>query len=249
MRAKTRAGKGMIMEPGIGLNITSGKVKKYARSIGADLAGIASADRFEAAPAGHRPADILNGARSVVVCAMRLPESVLEGPATSYQSTMDAIHRRLDELAVKMALYIEESGGKAIPVPSDEPYRHWETDRSYGRGDLSHKHAAQAAGLGKLGLNSMLVTPQYGNRVHLVSVVTDIALDPDPLLQWEPCPPGCARCIRACPIIDGPSVDQAKCRPVVMQRLPKGAVIEACWACRKACPARVKLADFLPDSG
>ncbi len=222
------------------MKITSAKAKSYARSIGADLAGIAPAERFEAAPSGHRPADILEGARSVMVLALRLPRGVLEGPATSYQCSMDAVHRRLDELAVMLALFLERSGARAVLVPSDDPYRHWEADRSYGMGDMSHKHAAQAAGLGRLGRSSMLITPQFGNMVHLVSIVTDAALDPDPLLQWDPCPKGCARCIKACPadaIIDGPSVDQSKCRPVVMQKLPKGQIIEACWACRKACPA------------
>jgi epoxyqueuosine reductase len=225
------------------MKITSAKAKRFARSNGADLAGIAPVERFEAAPAGHRPADILEGARSVMVCAMRLPRSVLDGPATSYQCSMDAVHRRLDELAVELALFLEQSGARAVPVPSDDPYRHWEAERNYGMGDMSHRHAAQAAGLGRLGRNSMLVTPQFGNMVHLVSIVTDAALDPDPLLQWEPCPPGCARCIKACPagaIMEGPSVDQSRCRPVVMQKLPKGQIIEACWACRKACPVGTK---------
>jgi epoxyqueuosine reductase len=226
------------------MKITSAKAKAFARSLGADLVGIAPVERFEDAPSGHRPADIYKDARSVMVCAMRLPRSALEGPATSYQCSMDAVHRRLDELAVQLAVFLEQSGCIAVPVPSDDPYRHWEADRSRGMGDLSHRHAGQAAGLGRLGRNSMLVTPQYGNMVHLVSIVTDAVLDPDPLLQWEPCPPGCARCIKACPagaIMEGPSVDQSKCRPVVMQKLPKGQIIESCWACRKACLTGVRI--------
>jgi epoxyqueuosine reductase len=222
------------------MKIPSGKVKRYARYLGADLAGIASEDRFTAAPEGHRPSDILKDAKSVVVLALRINRGSMDGPATSYQSAMDTVHRRLDDLAVRLSLFMEDAGGRAVPVPSDEPYRYWDAARTHGRGDLSHKHAAVAAGLGKLGRNSMLITPRFGNRVHLVSIVTDVKLDPDPLLDWDPCPPGCARCIKACPpgaIMDGPSVDQAKCRPVVMQRLPKGAVVEACWACRKACPS------------
>jgi epoxyqueuosine reductase len=221
------------------MTIPSGRVKRIARSLGADLAGIASADRFTAAPEGHRPSDILEDAASVVVLALRINRGAMVGPATSYQSAMDAVHRRLDELAGRLALFLDDAGGRAVPVPSDEPYRYWDAARTYGRGDLSHKHAAEAAGLGRLGRNSMLMTPKFGNRVHLVSIVTDVKLVPDSRLDWDPCPPGCARCIKACPvgaIIDGPSVDQAKCRPVVMLRLPKGAVVEACWACRKACP-------------
>jgi epoxyqueuosine reductase QueG len=156
---------------------------------------------------------------------------------------MDAVHLQLDLLATQVALFLEGEGGRAVPVPSDEPYRHWDAERSYGAGDLSHKHAAQAAGLGRLGKNSLLITPQFGNRVHLVSVVTDIDLVPDAVMDWEPCPEGCTRCIRACPagaIGEGQRVDQALCRPVVMQRLPKGTVVEGCWACRQVCPANSK---------
>ena len=204
------------------------------------MVGVAPVERFEGAPDGHHPADILAGAASVVVCAKPIPSGVFDGPATSYQIAMDAVHLELDLLATQVALFLEGEGGKAVPVPSDEPYQRWDAERSYGAGDLSHKHAAQAAGLGKLGKNSLLITPQFGNRVHLVSVVTDIDLVPDPVMDWEPCPEGCTRCMHACPagaIGEGKRVDQALCRPVVMQRLPKGTVVEGCWACRQACPA------------
>ena len=226
------------------MKLSSERVKRFARSAGADLSGISGIDRFDAAPAGHKPTDILAGARSVVACAIRLPRGVLDGPPTSYQCTMDSVHRLLDELAARLAVFMESAGCRAVPVPSDEPYVHWEAERTYGRGDLSQKHAAQAAGLGRLGRNSLLITPQFGNRVHLVSVVTDADLRPDPLLSRDPCPAGCARCIKACPagaIGEDQRVDQSKCRPVVMQRLPKGYVVEACWKCRKACPAGVSL--------
>ena len=126
------------------MNSLTDMVKDFARSRGADLVGIAPNERFAAAPEGHRPSDILGGARSVVACAMRIPSGVFLGPGTSYQAVMNACHARLDALAMEVALFLEDRGGKAVPVPSDEPYVHWEPARSYGRGDLSHKHAAQA---------------------------------------------------------------------------------------------------------
>jgi epoxyqueuosine reductase len=225
------------------MKITSELVKQFALDSGADLAGVAPVERFEGAPAGHHPTDILPGARSVVVCAKPIPAGVFDGPITSYQMAMDVVHWQLDLLVTPVALFLEGNGGRAVPVPSDDPYRHWEAERSYGRGDLSHKHAAQAAGLGKLGKNSLLITPRFGNRLHLVSVVTDVELAPDPVMNWEPCPPKCTRCIRACPagaIGEGQRVDQALCRPVVMQRLPKGTIVEGCWVCRQVCPANVR---------
>jgi len=101
--------------------------------------------------------------------------------------------------STQVALFLKGEGGKVIPVPSDEPYRHREAERSYGWGDLSRKHAAQAAEPGKLGKSSLLIMPRFGNRVHLVAVVTDVELAPDPVMGWEPCSPKCTRCLRACP--------------------------------------------------
>jgi epoxyqueuosine reductase QueG len=148
----------------------------------------------------------------------------------------------LDLIAHRIARYLEETGARAVPVPADEPYRHWEPERLYGRGDLSHRHAAQAAGLGALGKSSLLITREYGNRVHLVSIVTDADLSADEVLDWEPCPPGCTLCLRACPagaLAGERVVDQSLCRPVSITPLPRGAHIESCWACRKACPVGV----------
>ncbi len=218
-------------------------VKRLAVDNGLDLVGVASVDRFAAAPAGHHPEDLLPGARAVIACARRIPNGVLDGPATAYHRAMEIVHARLDFAAAQIALRLEQNGGRALPVPADEPYVHWEADRKYGRGDLSHKHAAEAAGLGRLGRNSMLITPQFGNRVHLVSVVTDVELPVDPLLDWEPCPRGCRLCQKACPAAalgEDQQVDQALCRPRVMERLAKGTVIESCRLCRKVCPAGLK---------
>ncbi len=219
------------------------ELKQLALASGAHLVGVAPVERFGAAPAGHHPEDILPGAKTVIVCARRIPSGTLEGPATAYHRSMQMVHVQLDFTAGQVALYLEQNGGRAVPVPADEPYAHWEAERSYGRGDLSHKHAAQAAGLGRLGKNSLLITPQFGNRVHLVSVVTDLDLSPDPVLDWEPCPRGCILCQKACPagaIGADQQVDQALCRASILERLPKGILIESCRLCRKACPAGVK---------
>ena len=219
------------------------ELKRFAFDSGADLVGAAPVRRFVEAPVGHHPEDILPGAKAVVACARRIPAGALDGPSTAYHRMMEVVHTWLDDLACRVALFLEEGGGRAVPVPSDEPYRHWDAEKVYGRGDLSHKHAAQAAGLGRLGRNSLLITPQFGNRVELVSVVTDLELASDPVIDWEPCPPDCSRCLRACPagaIGEGQRVDQALCRTAMLEQLPKGALIESCWMCRRACPVGLK---------
>ncbi len=72
-------------------------MKKFVLSKGADLVGIASVDRFNGAPDGHKPEDILPDAKNVVVCAKRIPNSVvIEQPATSYHNMMMILYNQLD---------------------------------------------------------------------------------------------------------------------------------------------------------
>ena len=220
------------------------KMKKFALSKGADLVGIASVSRFDGAPDGHKPEDILPDAKTVIVLAKRIPNGVvMDGPATSYHNMMIIFYEQLDLIAHEMAIYIEQQGGVAIPVPSDDPYYDWNPDKVHGRGDLSHKHAAQAAGLGKLGKNSLLITPEFGNRVQLVSVVTNLSLEPDPLVEDELCPSKCIICIESCPvkaITNGQQVNQRVCRSHMFLKLPKGQIIYGCRECRKVCPVGIK---------
>jgi hypothetical protein len=44
-----------------------------------------------------------------------------------------------------------------------------------------------AAGLGEFGLNNLLLTPQYGPRVRLESMITTAELAPDPLCEGPIC--------------------------------------------------------------
>jgi epoxyqueuosine reductase QueG len=219
------------------------RLKAFAFSKGADLIGMAPVSRFRNAPKDHHPGDILEGAKTVFACAKRFPNSmVLHGPATSHDFYMTLVENLLDQIAYEIALFVEENDGLAIPVSADGPYFDWHEKNKHGRGDLSHKHAAEAAGLGVLGKNSLLITPKFGNRVQLVSIVTDLELEPDPMIKEEVCPPGCRLCIDACPVSaiqeDG-SVVQKLCRPTMYYKLTGGTVVTSCRECRKVCPAGI----------
>ncbi len=49
------------------------EVKEFAKTqLGADLVGVAGVDRFAGAPDGHRPDELLPGAKSVIVMAGRM---------------------------------------------------------------------------------------------------------------------------------------------------------------------------------
>ncbi|MDR3592128.1 MAG: epoxyqueuosine reductase [Negativicutes bacterium] len=213
-----------------------------ARRLGVDLVGVAAVDSLNEAPPSHKPTDIMPKAKSVIVLARKC----LAGPMnsrhwTSYTAVHDGNIARLDNDAYHLARYIEEnSGADSLPIPAMTPYSHWDEARQYAAGDLSHKHAAVAAGLGVLGKNSLLITPQYGNRVNLVCVITELAIEPDPVLGEELCPPDCRLCIESCPvgaIGDSGRVDQQACRSHCWTKLPRGFSVLQCWECRGCCLA------------
>lgn len=75
------------------------------------------------------------------------------------------------------------------------------------------KVAATLAGLGFIGHNTLVITPDYGPRVRWVAVLTDMDLEPDEPFTRDLCAeqPLCKekeRCVRSCPykaMIPGPS--------------------------------------------
>ncbi|MDD5603177.1 MAG: hypothetical protein PHG48_03700, partial [Eubacteriales bacterium] len=71
--------------------------------------------------------------------------------------------------------------------------------REYREDLFSSRYAGVAAGLGEHGHHGMLLTPQYGVRQLLISIVTDAPFDSDPLYEGAPVCLHCKKCVAACP--------------------------------------------------
>ncbi|TFG13376.1 MAG: epoxyqueuosine reductase [Promethearchaeota archaeon] len=63
--------------------------------------------------------------------------------------------------------------------------------------EFSHRCAAEAAGLGRIGWSGNIVTEKYGARINFTSVITDAKLKPDDPLKYNPCMM-CKLCERVC---------------------------------------------------
>jgi epoxyqueuosine reductase len=188
------------------------EVKALARAQGAHLVGVASVDRFEGAPKGHHPTELLPGARSVVVMAHRFFQSVLDCDRFGVESELipkdelwdvqqtvfdfmyNTANMRLQMIACQMAALLEDRGHASLPLPAGG-YRVGAGRYAF----FSHRHAAVAAGLGEFGLNNLLMTPQYGPRVRLESMITCAELTPDPLCEGPIClgVEACGRCLES----------------------------------------------------
>jgi len=214
-------------------------IKAVAQGLGVDLCGIAPAGRFEGAPRGFRPTDIYSGCKSVLVFAKRLPREALHAEScVAYGHVNTVVNIEVDLLSVELSRRLEDEGVGAVPIPSDDPYEHWEPDRLYGRAILSLKHAARLAGLGSLGRNTLLINERVGNMIQIGAVLLDAELQGDPLAGYDVCPPDCSLCSDACPVdaLDGETVVQELCRPLACHRTERGFILKKCNMCRRVCP-------------
>jgi len=215
------------------------KVKLFASSLNVSLVGIASVERLMEAPEGYRPTDYLPDARSVISIGIPLNEYVvrmLPKSRREYVLNYNVVNAKLDAAAYSIASFVEaELGYAAIPFPASSPY---DTDKQAG--DISHKHVAVAAGLGRFGLSNLVITERYGPRVRFTSIVTNAPLESDPLIEGDLCDQ-CKTCIEACPSgalkdpvydpLRGRSIDKLSCYSYMAKTL-KGL---QCGICVKAC--------------
>lgn len=177
-------------------------IKALAKDLGADLVGIASAETLNMFPPDPRfpqtPERISPYCRSVIVIACRIPVAVFRAINPVAVQYMDMIVlRRMDRIAAKIARTLEDAGHSAFVTAAQET--DWDyKNASYGR--LSTRHLGVEAGLGTLGLEVNILTPEYGPRVYLTGILTELDLEPDQRITEQVCiGESCARCLHSCP--------------------------------------------------
>lgn len=218
------------------VNISSTEVKDIARSLGADLCGIAGVDRFSEAPKGFHPLDVFPGCKSVISFAVRFPVGTLACKTpVPYTRVRNSITPKLDAIALNLCIELEKRGAVVVPIPTNESV--WDEGTQRWRSAISQKHAAQAAGLGTIGRHSLLITPEFGSMVWLGCVLCDAQLMADALKE-RICT-DCDKCVKVCPVgaLENADLNQNVCWNHAFgdDEDLKSWVI-SCHKCRDICP-------------
>ncbi len=216
--------------------MTSRDVKEIMFSLGAELCGIASLDRFADAPEGYQPLDVWPECRSVISFACRFPAAVLACRSpVPYTRIRNTITPKMDAIALEFCVKMEERGVACVPIPTNESQ--WDARTGRYRSIVSLKHAAQAAGLGTIGRHSLLITPELGSMVWLGCVLCGTELEADEV--QAPVCDDCGKCVEACPVhaLDGAEVAQQVCWDYAFgEDKEKQVWCISCHACRDVCP-------------
>lgn len=184
------------------------ELKAIARENGAALVGIASRDRLVGAPPSADPDYVLPSTRSIISIAIPMDRRVIRDYLSKkdwlgHGADQKRIYQKLYTITDRLTDFLKEKGFEAKGIEANNVYRP-EPGGTDGINrvkmvpDFSHRYGAVAAGLGQLGWSGNLMTPQFGAAVFLASVFTSAVLEPDPLLETNPCD-RCDLCIIVCP--------------------------------------------------
>ena len=252
------------------MDATKRIVKEYARELGFDLVGVASAETFEVdrgitlqrikdglmdglpwftearVNRGSNPQDLLPGAQSIISVGLsyHLPHDEDKGPKgkVARYAWGDDYHK------VMKARLREYVRGLSLRLGREVRAR-WYVDS----GPMLDRAVAQRAGVGWFGKNTNILSPSRGSWVFLGQVVTNLELEPDPPLK-KTCG-NCVRCIDACPtgaIVAPHVLDNQRCiSHLTIEN--RGAIprdlrplmldwVFGCDICQDVCPVNVKAA-------
>lgn len=183
----------------------SQEIKEMARSLGADLVGVADAGKLADIP-GYKPEELVTGARSVIVVGKRLlTGSLAKGRGRPVAWAIIHLNLKLNEIIYEISANLEDEGYAAFPVfflpmtflpPDDLKSK----ELILTTPNFSYRHAAAAAGLGEIGKNNLFLHPKFGAKTRLAAIITDADLEADPPFAQKLCTwPECKACIEACP--------------------------------------------------
>lgn len=167
------------------------QVKKAAQFFGADLVGITRINMRWIYANGRRdlePLELPEGVTNAIVMAVEMdPLAIATSPKAPAAAATGLGYSKMAFIASSLAEFIRNLGYITIPAGNDT--------------GLSVPLAIDA-GLGQLGRNGLLITPEYGPRVRLFKVFTDLPLIPDQPIDFgvtEFCS-GCNLCAEACEV-------------------------------------------------
>jgi epoxyqueuosine reductase QueG len=201
-------------------------VRAYALSLGSELYGVASAAAYkEHFPIKPQPTRFVENARSIIVVGLPFEPGTmstvlrpeLAGLRARASEEIGVSHVQpqgaerfflAEELAIlnddvlhmgyRMARYLRHRGWHALYFPPAKQNDRFRTAPFY------HMPAMYLAGIGTLGLKASILTPEFGPRIWVTSIITDAPLPAGQPLAEELCA-HCERCVRNCPIgaLDG----------------------------------------------
>lgn len=231
------------------------ELETFARSLGAEIYGVAAAEAFKEFPKKPQPKKFVPDAKSVVIIGMpNLPElyatvakpsmaEIIErGADVAGRSEKDAakppagaeryflgdefnlLTHEVSMMAYKIAWKLHREGYQAFYFAPFKQEARFKTAAFY------FMPAMYLAGMGQMGLNCSLLTPEYGPRIWVTGIITNKELPAGQSIgttYYEDCK-SCLECVKRCPsqALDGKG----------WKNVFRCASYGCCGTCLSVCP-------------
>jgi epoxyqueuosine reductase len=219
------------------------EVQESLTKLEADMVGVARLNDLKGTKLEKAALKLLPSAKSIVVVGMEVfpefldltsPERIAGMPNLNDLLTrhVDYLRGRMNRAVYDIALASHKAGLKALPLPSQGP----SVDGRFLEAVISYKHAAEAAGLGSIGMSSLLVTEKYGPRVQFAVCLTEASLQSTTGPSRQNCR-YCNVCVGKCPAhaLSRPEKGEA----YAINKYACRTYVEAaggCSECMRVCP-------------
>jgi epoxyqueuosine reductase QueG len=179
--------------------VSSEVLRKICLEEGADDAGFVEIDRKALGSVKEEALALYHKTKTIISFCVRTNPENIQSPSRPLAN--EEFHKTYDDLSIlarKIVRRLNEIGVRAV---SCHPTFPMDMDRWAGKiWEISHKPIAEQAGIGKTGINRMILHPKFGTFMLLDSILIDVELDKyDKPLDYDPCV-GCQLCVAACPV-------------------------------------------------
>ena len=232
------------------------EVESYARSLGAEIFGVASAARYrELFPNKPQPSKFVENARSVIIIGLPFSREVMDTVAKPWLAEKHRTGASEAGAGAESAQRPPAGAERYYFGPENTMLIHEVSMMGYRLARRLHQEGHQAfyfpnveieprfktapfyfmpamylGGLGQLGMDCCIINPQYGPRFRVTAVITNLELPAgEPLgeMLYPECKT-CLECVRRCPskALDGR----------YWKNVFKCAAYGCCGTCLSVCP-------------
>ncbi len=183
-----------------------------------------------------------------ITFGVRLSDAIIDEiedkPTFTYFNHYRSVNALIDQISLRVVLAICQQGFKAYSIAASQSIPTAAVPYS---GIIPHKTGAVQAGLGWIGRNGLFIHKEFGPRLRLGTVLTDMELPCENKLLSGKCS-SCNRCVKACPAmaltgnewvmgVERDHIVDARACSEYMNRnfknIGRGSV---CGICIKVCP-------------
>ncbi len=131
----------------------------------------------------------------------KIIDGIVNGPTDEYAEHYDQINTVLNNIAREVRRNLKRQGYKAeiikatIKTGEEKKYPNYSKNLSV---EFPHKTAATRSGLGWIGKTALLVSPKFGPRIRLVTILTNKKLVTGQPVKKSLCGT-CDICVKKCP--------------------------------------------------